>query len=241
MALLYRYLSAEHALKSIQENRYRVSPLGSLNDVFDCAPRFVPSEGSADISPQKNEDIHDAFLNNIGVICFSTKDNDPLLWAHYGSGYSGIALGFESDELLCEDKKAWFPGTDEKNLLKGIDYSSEDRPKIYEQKLSELGGADSAEGRAYILEGYLKKGPSWIYEAEVRFFVPFAACDPNSTELFFPFSSTALKKVILGPKCNLSPMLVGRSIAAKNYHSAQILKAIPDDDRFALKFEDHWR
>ncbi|WP_460145651.1 DUF2971 domain-containing protein [Pseudomonas sp. S2_A02] len=38
----------------------------------------------------------DAFLKNRGVTCFSERNDDLLMWSHYGSQYRGICLEFDT-------------------------------------------------------------------------------------------------------------------------------------------------
>ncbi|GAT35604.1 hypothetical protein TSACC_3675 [Terrimicrobium sacchariphilum] len=231
--ILYRYLSAENALKSLQTNRFRVSPLGMLNDIFDCAPLIVREKSQGQENPEKDFWFTDFVFAQLGVICFSEEWDNLLLWAHYGSGYSGIALGFESEELA---------DTHRKPFLRKIDYSSNDRPIVVEDeiyKLPDTGGAR----RDYLIDRYSKKGRNWEYEKETRLFVPFLDCKPIGTDFFCEFPPTSLKKVILGPKCNLGRTIVERSLEFRSdggFYEAQVLKAVPKEATFGLEEEHVW-
>lgn len=226
--ILYRYLSAEYALKSIKENRYRVGPLESLNDVFDCAPRFVPSKEST-YDLLKN--IHNPLVADLGVLCFSNGWDNLLLWAHYSSGYSGIALGFERNKLVTNELEPF---------IREVTYKSPNRPVFSESELSALPGS-SPDRFNYIFDRYSEKGPDWDYEKETRIFIPFNKCIPIGKEFFYEIKSPALKEIILGPKCNLSRTLISSSIKKEDRQRVTIRKAVPDEERFALKFADDWK
>jgi len=93
---LYRYLPDEAAIKTIETRCFRVSRLADLNDPFEWRFGF---EGHP---PELEENIEmrmDGFVElasrNMGMLCFSKKINDPILWSHYTNIHKGIA--FEVD------------------------------------------------------------------------------------------------------------------------------------------------
>lgn len=43
-------------------------------------------------------DARETFLNTKGVTCFSERNDDLLMWAHYGGQYKGFCLAFKTDK-----------------------------------------------------------------------------------------------------------------------------------------------
>jgi hypothetical protein len=77
--MLYRYLSEEFALKSLQTRSLKVGRLNDLNDPADCQPILV----NGPIFPDLKATIafEAAYLTSIyrdiGIACFSKSLSDP--------------------------------------------------------------------------------------------------------------------------------------------------------------------
>ncbi|OHE78870.1 MAG: hypothetical protein A3G75_08915 [Verrucomicrobia bacterium RIFCSPLOWO2_12_FULL_64_8] len=98
--VLYRYMSAENGLKTLQTKKWKIGRILELNDPLDCQPTLANSP------PQLNDRAHMEFARqyfakvyeDVGVICYSAKIDDPVVWSHYGDCHKGLALGFEYPE-----------------------------------------------------------------------------------------------------------------------------------------------
>jgi hypothetical protein len=82
--LLYRYLDAQSALKSIESRSLRISRLHELNDPFEwrLAISGIPAEGE----PSIEKWISSILANQskiFGLMCFSAICKEPVLWSHY--------------------------------------------------------------------------------------------------------------------------------------------------------------
>jgi len=224
--ILYRYLSAENALKSLQRNQFRVSQLATLNDIFDCSPIFFPDDPEDQTTKEAERvlsSIHNALM---GVLCFSRENDNLLLWAHYSSGYSGIALGFDREVLKNSAKTV---------SLKAVDYSSDERPRFIE--------SDSTGENRYnsVMDLYSRKGSKWSYEAEERLFMGLHACQVEGTEYFTGFPANSLKQILLGPRCQLDKNLILRSALRGGFSKdIDILKTVASRTRFELEFTNNW-
>ena len=97
----YRSLKGDgllHALDMIVNRRIYLSTLDALND---------PDEGAFKIQDQRRlTKAHgEAFLQDMASLrtridktrftSFATKADNPLLWAHYAGGYSGVAFEYD--------------------------------------------------------------------------------------------------------------------------------------------------
>jgi hypothetical protein len=89
--ILYNFISKEHALNLIGDQRIEVSRIDDLNDRFELH--------AMDLSDKRNREEFVTFkfdmAKKIGSLCFSKSWKCPLLWSHYANRHKGIALEFE--------------------------------------------------------------------------------------------------------------------------------------------------
>lgn len=123
--LLYRYLDAAGAWKSLEEATLKFCALSLLNDPFDTniavayefdeedsrmLYRKLPTPTNWSSENQFVEEIRrrptmgqkilertrDCFVEFQGIACFTENSNDPLMWAHYADKHQGVVIGFHS-------------------------------------------------------------------------------------------------------------------------------------------------
>lgn len=94
--ILYRFLKAEYAIKTIQTKTLKVSNIDHTNDPWELSfiDRTLPS------GAQLAKDIRDKIAEKHHLICFSETWQHPLMWAHYAERHKGICLGFRFGEKL---------------------------------------------------------------------------------------------------------------------------------------------
>lgn len=129
------------------------------------------------------EDSHFSnMIKNTPFVCFSKKNDIPLLWAHYGEKYAGVVLEFDLIKNTAEEVKY-------KDFTKGI------LPSVLTaKKLINVGFLRNEEKlRSYIIELLLSKHKVWKYEQEIRLIG-----NPLINMNFFPFDPTELKGIYLG-------------------------------------------
>lgn len=68
------------------------SPSYLAPSAIDRITRGVKSETRSNLSIRFSE----TWMRSIGVLCLSTKFDDLLMWAHYGSNHTGVCIGFDS-------------------------------------------------------------------------------------------------------------------------------------------------
>jgi hypothetical protein len=90
----YKFLQKQFALKTLYERRFKITKLTELNDPFDLAPYDL----SDPIASKAVTDTRLRLGKMAGLICFSAKYSDPVIWAHYSSNHTGICLGFDIRE-----------------------------------------------------------------------------------------------------------------------------------------------
>jgi hypothetical protein len=152
----------------------KIATFEDLNDPFDLRPF-----GSSDKKIRDALDRSSSTLSkNRGILCFSSKWSNPVLWSHYADRHRGVALGFDVDnETLAE-----------------VSYRP-DRPEI---DLAAIGrGGHDAEAQMRLI--LTTKFSHWRYESEWRSFVALNDRDEDSNLWFTDFSEQLhLAEVIVG-------------------------------------------
>jgi len=173
---LYHFLSAENALDDLKNKRVKISIIEKLNDPFEFQAGFVkPNRALRAQFSQFKINIS----NEFGIFCCSKTWHNPLLWSHYASKHTGIALGFN-----MPNSKA----------IK-VTYSK-NRPLFTSDSLSKK--SDNTE---YLGKLSKTKLSSWSYEEEVRFVYPLNSLFVEGGHYFNSFDDQMmLKEVIIG--CN---------------------------------------
>jgi hypothetical protein len=116
-------------------------------------------------------------LSTCGILCFSAKITNMLLWAHYANGHKGYCIAFHKDKLL--------KFTDSIGILAGIKYQ-----KTY-PKINYFASYDSHKKISKII---FTKSKDWEYEEEWRLFIP------TIEERLLSIPDTCIASVYLGLK-----------------------------------------
>jgi len=93
---VYKFMTAEFAIKSLREKRLKISLLDDLNDPFDLLPYEMRKRHIRLAFRSVTAD----FARILGIICFSSSWKDPVIWAHYSDKHKGLCLGFEIPKRL---------------------------------------------------------------------------------------------------------------------------------------------
>ena len=68
----------------------KISRFCDLNDPFELIPFDLSNEDQRDALIHTRKELSD-----VGLLCFSFKWLNPLLWAHYADKHKEICLGFD--------------------------------------------------------------------------------------------------------------------------------------------------
>jgi hypothetical protein len=168
---VYYLLPQKWALDDIEKRRIKISEIDQLNDPFElwCVSQRHPRL-RASLRNFKN-----VMGKNYGMICFSKRWDNPLLWSHYAEKHHGMCLGFEVDE----------------NGVKAVTYVS-DRPELVmpptEESINQL---------------LFRKFEDWKYEDEVRNW--FRLGERVGDLHFYPFDEHIQScEIIAGPLCKVT-------------------------------------
>jgi hypothetical protein len=197
---VYHLLSAEHALSDVALKRIRISRYGDLNDPFEL---FAANMGDRNVR-RAMRGWKEEFHRSKGLLCFSRKWENPVLWSHYASKHRGMALGFDLDDALAL----------------AIEYSNQRLPVQFRD-------GDPANGldEAYVARLIRTKFEHWRYEEEVRVVIQLDAATLEDGSYFLPFSDRLmLREVILGPLCAI-PIDAVKGLVDDLYQSVLVRKA----------------
>ncbi|MBE4602019.1 DUF2971 domain-containing protein [Vibrio navarrensis] len=134
---------------------------------------------------------------SVGVLCFASKNDNLLMWAHYANNHSGICIEFDrSAEFFNGQYKdaTEFMGKKSKDhyqnigVIRHVEYQIE-RPTYLEP--SEL---------EYDTESWFIKSPEWKYEEEQRLLLPLELAEkiPGLNIPFYAVEPRIIKSITLG-------------------------------------------
>lgn len=173
---LYHFTTQTYGLMALRNRRLKIARVDDLNDPFE----FLSWDVRDPLTRARMRAWKAAQNAEWGLVCFSRKWSNPLLWGHYAAKHQGMALGFD------------VPDTD---LYSPVKY----RPRrIPFPQGRELDGRD--------LEAVLlTKFTAWRYESEYRCFCRLADAVQDGGLYFEPFSETLrLGQVIVGDAATVS-------------------------------------
>jgi len=225
--LLYRYLDADSALKSIESRSLRVSRLQELNDPFEWRL------GITGIIPE-GEPLVEKWMASIlagqnkvfGLMCFSSTFTEPVLWSHYADKHRGVAFEVDYDlkpEHLIEMS---YPPT--RLVVDGNRYAQlqQNEPELKKYLLP------------FIKQMMRQKSPSWAYEKEHRVYFDLVQDQNLQTaggHYFAPIPENFLTRVILGWRCPLEEQYVVKALEKSGLTSTKVVRAKISNDTYAVR------
>lgn len=169
---LYYFTSYKNAVDNLKNQHIKISLLKDVNDPYEVSALRVDREN------KKNLVSTELLFSekNIGLICFSSNYDCPLMWAHYAEKHSGVCLVLEIN----------------KNEVFKVKYS---KKLLIFNNCRNLGLDDATR---IVSTKYYK----WRYEKEYRIYVEYGLSKLKGRHYFESFSENIkLIEVILGYKC----------------------------------------
>ncbi len=175
----FHFLPARYALEALQSRRLKVALLNELNDPFELFAADLSERNTRFAFRQWKND----FAQRTGMLCFSKRWKNPLLWSHYADRHRGIALEFDIDD----------------NVAIPVRYRRTRLRLDVDMIIKQDGfGEDLAE------ELYATKSKHWAYEEEVRVPTLLSECVGQDGLFFEGFGeSLEIKSVVLGSLCTI--------------------------------------
>jgi hypothetical protein len=180
----YHLTSAEHAISTIALGRVKLARMSEVNDPFELM--------ALDCLKMTRRKALEGFRSEqdgkIGMLCFSHRWSNPVLWSHYADSHKGICLGFDVHERLGVKG------------VRSVEYAAE-KFKLDDDQ-------DAAKIPAAVQEALLwTKFKHWQYEEELRAFIELSQAVKESGRYFYRFGEDLrLREVILGPLCPSSQL-----------------------------------
>lgn len=153
----------------------------------------------------------DAFLQNRGVTCFSEKNDDLLMWSHYGGRYRGICLEFDTK----------------------IEPFSKVKPVKYLSTLPQLDVASILLNKDFdhVVELFCTKSKPWCYENEWR-----ALHNVAGTQYVYPVE--ALKGIYFGPDIDKESLEIVCLVLAGQNENVRLYQGSRSTTEFRVLFEE---
>ena len=152
----------------------------------------------------------ESFLKNKGVTCFSERNDDLLMWSHYGGRYKGFCLEFDTNfEAFTK--------------MRRVTYTNE-MPRINAAKMLVENDYDQ------ILDLFCTKSDAWVYEKEWRSI-------HNDVGTLFTYEAQALKSVYLGPDIDRQSMEIICLILSGQNPEVEFWQGHRSEEKFEVYFE----
>lgn len=149
-----------------------------------------------------------------GIFCLCEKNNDILMWSHYGNSNQGFCIGYNTKMLIdfirqnC-DLLAFLKV---KYFSEYPEYKISFAPKNIEELISNL----------------TSKSIIWSYEKEWRLIIH------NQTSIAISIPNDIVEEIILGSNVQPETEQEILAIQKQKYPNAKVFKVEPDDSEFKL-------
>jgi hypothetical protein len=154
------------------------------------------------------------FIAGRGVVCFSERNENLLMWSHYATGGSGFCLEFDTGHEVFE---------------KSIKVKYSDAPPVLDA-LSILRSTHLNEDPVWINDMYCTKPKDWSYEQEWR-----VIHQNRGTVYHYPKES--LRAIYFGPRCSVDFMEILCLILQGQNPSVAFLRGRISDTEYKVEFE----
>jgi hypothetical protein len=185
-------------------------------------------------------DLHVRILNEEdGIICFSGKVDDPILWSHYAKigreVHKGVAFEVSGHMVSRKDNCITFEVNGEKyrNLHK-VAYNKA-RKSLPWPLPSDLVGEKA---RALMKDFFKQKSGSWKYEDEYRFVVGLENCKTSGEMFLWEIPPHFIRRVIIGFRSSLSELYVRRALQVHGFEDVQVAKAKLSQTTYKVEISD---
>lgn len=212
-------------------------------------------------SLESSEPNIEYYIDNARIGCFSKRQDNLLMWAHYADGLRGFCLEFDSQKLIPPDQDAKIyevlyenePAIIDASVMAVLhdqwDYHNDaffetqalakyrGEGRNYELSLYEAGVKDASYRLGEIYQKMLATKPvQWSYEEELRL-IDFAPRTGQSGTLMF-YPENAIKSVIFGEKMTRDHQQLVQGILHAKALVVPLKKAVRGDGNFNIHIVD---
>lgn len=195
---LYHFLNEHYGLEDIQHRRLKIARISELNDPFEFAGVSFVNDSVRHAFRAMKQEID----KQHGLLCFSAKWSNPVMWSHYAEKHKGLCLGFDVvDESVGPVSYSGRRLAVEVKQLQ----SPRELPKDFIRKL------------------LFTKYAHWKYEKEYRAFVTLEEYDEDTGHYFAEFSDhLKLRQVVVGANSLITKKQLSEALGDELRHVEQI-------------------
>jgi hypothetical protein len=157
------------------------------------------------------EDGFNENMKNSGIMCFSGKLKDILLWSHYSNGHKGYCLEFKYEEI-----KEYLE-SNQIGAFEPVVYSNEFPARTY-------AAVDPLENIKSII---FTKSKKWSYEKEYRLLIPTMDNNPK-------LPLTCIKSIYLGAKISPNDYVKMTDIIKSSKAKLSVFKMELSKDKYSI-------
>lgn len=228
---IYKYAKLDnHLYELLIRSQLWFSSPRDFNDPYDCNiclddGRFSPERETSfryvgkdqryvvEVKDRSSSDIQKEVqkeVDNAAVCCFSSLNDDLLLWSHYADAHRGICIGFDTSILAQHFGRNIFL----------VNYDDKFPDVAFSRKVR----------RESVKKIITHKSKAWRYEKEVRIITDFKG--------YHNFDSRAIKEIILGLRVNksqISTLLL--LLNSCKYSVSDVKKVTIKNDEYRVQFD----
>lgn len=180
-----------------------------------------------DFTTKAMNTLTEKFMDVVRVLCLSEKNDNLLMWGHYGASHTGFVIEFDSEHSYFNQRRSQ---SDEFGFLRKVKY------REHIETINPLGESE--------MDHFLAKSKDWEYESEWRIFQPDnAATESINNGSFtcdlYKFPCDSVKNIILG--CRASPdfekQVSDLLVSKKEYSHVGLFKCFRSNERYELLIE----
>lgn len=213
---LYKYYAMnENSIDSLEKDYFYLSNSKDFNDPFDCNRNLI-FENQKEL---KNFDQVDSLNDNseIGIVCFSEHELEPLLWSHYTNSYKGFCIKINVELFLKYQSQQL--------ELKKVIYSENPEIISINHPFSDY-------------YQFLLKLNNWRYESEWRLIFK----NPGSISNKVNFNKNCIEEITIGYRFNENYQSKEKSLISKfdqirkeRYSNIPLMMVAPHRTKLELK------
>lgn len=199
------------------------------------------------------DSIHQRTFNEeMMILSLSKRCDNQLMWSHYAHHHKGFAIAFDLDRLA--DYLIERYGS---NKPADVTYSNKryriTKERFQISKSGKLGDPDRPPmmlreiAYEFPFDSLATKSLDWAYEDEVRLLARASAgellegtADHPHPVYLYRFPDEAVKAVIAGSNADDRFIEQIDEVRARRYPTAELYRATPDPDTFAMKIERYY-
>jgi hypothetical protein len=222
---------------------------GEFNDPFE----LVPGNYVATLPPSEAEvfyykihdpanyydyymDVQSGVRAIIGVICFTSKKDNLLMWAHYAKNHTGICIEFDATALFFNGQY--------KDSCEGL-FGNGTKTDLY-ANIGEIKQVRYSKKRPLFIDPseissdtdfWFIKSEDWSYEEEYRILLPLEYAIYEKNIQFYKIDKNIIKSVILG--CQMTRKIKAEVYSICSSLGIQVKETFANSTEFKLDIVDY--